>query len=145
MIPTLYRLAFSRGESLGTQHHLVSTLAIPALLWCSEIWWTGPHHTADNLNSTYNKLARLISNLPLCTRTDLLLCSASLPPLELLLNHTSRKYSTRILQGPNNHPNKPLLMEALKRPLDKGTGLRRIAYLLLAIVPNTHRHQHRPP
>lgn len=139
MLPTLYRLAFSRGASLRMMHHLATTLAIPTLLWGSETWWTGARHILDNLNPTYNKLARLVAYLPRWTRIDLLLCGASLPPLDLLLDHKSRKYALRILCGPDSHPNKRLLTRSLLRPLDKGVGLRRIAHLINEIVPPDSR------
>lgn len=100
-----------------------------------EAWWSGARHILDNLNPTYNTLAGLVTHLPRWTRTDILLCRASLPPLDLLLDHTLRKYTLRILRGPDDHPNKQAVVEALTRPLPKGVGLRRIARLIKEIVP----------
>lgn len=138
MLPTLYRQAFSRGASLRTLHHLVSTLAIAALLWGSEIWWTGTQHTIDKLNTTYNQLVRLVTGLPRWSRIHLLLCAASLPPLHLLFDHTSRNYGIKNLQGPESHPNKQPLNEALSQPLKKGVGLRPMAFLDKEITPPNH-------
>lgn len=99
-------------------HHLISTLAIPALLLGSGVWWTGAGHIADNLNATCNKLNLVITNLVPLTRTDLFLYEAALPPsLDLLLDHTSRKYRLRIVRCPDSHPNKLTIRKALLHPL----------------------------
>lgn len=135
MLPTLYRLVFSRGASLATMHHLISTLAIPALLWGLEVWWTGAKHIVNGLNLIQNKLARLITGLTSWTITELPLDGASITPLDLHLDHTTRKYAIKTLHGPDNHRNKETLSDALLRPLPQGVGLRRVAHLLLEIVP----------
>lgn len=137
MLPTMYRVAFSRGASLETMHHLISMLAIPTLLWASEVRWTGAQHIMDRLKPTYHKLAMAITNLPPWTPTNLLQCEAAMPALDLLHGHTTRKYGICILQGPNSHPNKKTLASALIRPLEKGVGLRCIAYLI-GLTIETH-------
>lgn len=90
-----------------TLHYMVSSLLVPTLLWCSEVWWTGALHIVDNRNPIYLRFARLITNQQTRTGTDRLLAAISLPLLKPLLNFTSRRYGLRLLSTQDT-PTNPL-------------------------------------
>jgi hypothetical protein len=74
------------------------------MLYGSQVWWTGSITSLTPILSTYNQIARWITDLPRSTRiTDLLTC-ANLPPLEAMLSHISCNYGIRLLFLPHNHP-----------------------------------------
>lgn len=132
LLPCLQRMAFSRGASMLFLHHLATSRLSPTLTWGSEVWWTGAQHILDNLGPTYNRFARLITALPSFTRTDKLLCAASIPPLNLLLDLKSQLFGIRLLLSPDSHPNKISLQSAT--PL-KVVGIGRIRALLEQLIP----------
>lgn len=115
-------------------HHLISTLAVPALRQGSELWWTGARHIVDNPCPTYHRLAMAATNLPPWPPTDLLLCEVAMPPLNLLFDHTSRKHEIRMLQGADSHLNKLTQTQAIQSTIKKGLSLRRIAHLIQVTV-----------
>lgn len=136
----IQRMAFTRGASMTSLHHLATTLLIPTILWGSEVSWTGARHIVDNITTTNHRIARLITNLPLWTRRARLIASAGLPPLNLLLNHTFRKYAIRLLSTDNDPPNQIALRS---QPGSKErVGLGRIKHLLLEIIPQGTRMKH---
>lgn len=126
-------LSFQPGATVKTIHHVITQLFLPTILWGSEAWWTGAEHIIRSLTPLYNEAARIVTGLPRWTKQERLLKEAGLPPLELLLTYRSRKYGTRILCLPYDHPiHEPLasLLPA-KETNVTGTGLHRIASLLL--------------
>lgn len=127
LLPYLQGLAFSRGASMCSLHHLVTALLSPTLSWGSEVWWNGAQHILGNLGPTYNHFARLITAVPSYTYTDKLLCAASIPLLKLLLDLKSPLYGIRLLLVTNNHPNKLALISATRR---RDAGIGRIKFLL---------------
>lgn len=120
-----------------TMHHLTTTLLIPTLLWASEIWWTGARHTIDNFNPTYRRFTSLITNLPSWTRTDRLHYCAGLPLLGILLDHTARKFSLRLVRADNLLSVKKTYRN--QKPTLAGVGHGRIRDLLNAITPDDAR------
>lgn len=106
LLPSLQRMAFSRGASMESFHHMVTTPLSPTLTWGSEVWWTGARHIVDNMNPTYLRFAQPITGLPTHTRTNNLLAEARIPPVCLLLDFKSRNYGIHLLLIPDDHPNK---------------------------------------
>lgn len=135
----LWRITEKKGASPEAINHLTHTATLSAMMWGSEVWWTGARHILNQISPTYNTLARIISGLPKWTPRRFLLAEAGLPPLDLLLDQASQRYGVRILHNPDNHPcKKPLLyfLEKYQANAENGTGLHRIADLLKRLTKN---------
>lgn len=135
----LWSITKKRDASQGTLHHLTITFRIPALLWGSEICWTGARHILDQLRPAYHTIARAITGLPEWTPIPFLLTEAELPPLYFLQNTATQLYGLRLLRNDNHHPCKSQVVRLLKsRPtVTSGTGLQRVSETLGPLIPNS--------
>jgi hypothetical protein len=63
-------------------HHLPLVAVMPKMLWGSPIWWTGSPTIQSLLATTYHRIARWITGLPMSTRIAKLLTAAQMPPID---------------------------------------------------------------
>lgn len=76
----LWAITKRKGASPNALHQLAISTVVPAMLWGSEIWWTGATHILSQLSPAYNTIARIITGLPKWTPLRFLLAEAGLPP-----------------------------------------------------------------
>lgn len=83
-------------------------------------------------------MARTITSLPRWNPLGAILREAGLAPVHLLLDRMSQAYGLRVLCQEDDHPcKKPLIRLLSSRPTaETGTGLQRIAELLLPLADN---------
>lgn len=93
----LWRITTEKVTSPAVPHHLATSIPITAMMWGSEIWWTGAAHILFQLNPAYNTIVRIITGLPKWTPIKFLLAEAYLLPLDLLLTQAAQSYAVRIL------------------------------------------------
>lgn len=58
------KVSRNRGVSPVAPHQLALSLTLPAILYGSEIWWTGAVHILSQITPMYNMMARPITGLP---------------------------------------------------------------------------------
>ncbi|KAL0631409.1 hypothetical protein Q9L58_009727 [Maublancomyces gigas] len=115
--------------------------SIPALLWGSEVWWSGASHILDQIRPAYHTVARAITGLPRCTPIAFLLNKAGMAPIDLLLDKSTQRYGIRILLNSDDHPCKKTVMTFLTEGTKNidGTGIRRVNDVLRRIIPTSPR------
>ena len=98
-----FRQHQSRGIPAYIAHHLAMTAILLAMFWASPAWWGGTPGVISALRATYNTIARVITGLPLNTRTTNLITLAHLPPMEEYLDYLSLRYAIRLHFLPTDH------------------------------------------
>jgi ribonuclease HI len=84
-------------------HHLALVAVMPKIMWGSPIWWNGSPSVQSLLETTYNRIARWITGLPMSTRISKLLTAAQLPPMDAYLDYLSMRYAIRLRFLPDDH------------------------------------------
>jgi hypothetical protein len=84
-------------------HHLALVAVMPKMMWGSPIWWTGSAAVRSLLETTYNRIARWITGLPMSTRISKLLTAAQMPPMDAYLDYLSMRYAIRLKFLPADH------------------------------------------
>jgi ribonuclease HI len=84
-------------------HHLALVAVMPKIMWGSPIWWNGSPSVQSLLKTTYNRIARWITGLPMSTRISKLLTAAQLPPMDAYLDYLSMRYAIRLRFLPDDH------------------------------------------
>jgi hypothetical protein len=77
-------------------HHLALVAVMAKIMWGSPIWWNGSPSVQSLLETTYNRIARWITGLPMSRRISKLLTAAQLPPMDAYLDYLSMPYAIQL-------------------------------------------------
>ena len=115
------------GLSPNKMRLLYNTVAIPALTYAADVWYTPPYKPAHakksnglvtvtkHLNSIQGTAARHITGGIKGTAHDTLQAHANILPMDLLLRRIQFRAASRISSLPHHHPIYPLACKAAKR------------------------------
>jgi ribonuclease HI len=100
-------------------HHLAMVAVMPKMLWGSPIWWTGSPTIQSLLATTYHRVARWITGLPMSTKIAKLLTAAQLSPIDTYLDYLSMQYAIRVRFLPSDHilADQPAYIRGAPKPL----------------------------
>ena len=138
----------SGGMPPNRIHQLYNTVAIPALSYAADVWYSGIHHSPSGnkrlgsvaltkkLTSIQRRVAQTITGSLSTTAGDVLNAHANLLPVDLLFNKILFHAATHLASLPPSHPLYPLICKAASRHVKKHRSPLHDLFFTMRINPN---------
>ncbi|KDQ15176.1 hypothetical protein BOTBODRAFT_174026 [Botryobasidium botryosum FD-172 SS1] len=107
---------------------------------CQKAWWEGQLNVSRRLNTVQNRFLRRITGCYNSTRNNLLSAFTGIPPVNTWMDFLTDKYVIQKTNMHASHPLRPLLADALDRPLQGNPVIQQVAAVILDLPSESAPH-----